>query len=149
MARLTTKRICYSDELAQEICDAIAESHHGLRALCRQKPHWPRAAAIYDWLNIHPFFADLYARAKDKQAEGLVDEIMEIASNDDKDVYVDNEGQPHFNNVAIQRARLKIDSIKWIACKLKPRKYGEKNKDDDSKDNDDFVSRNRDAIDNG
>lgn len=145
MARSTIKRICYSREWAEEICEAIAESHDGLKVLCRKNPNWPRVSAIYDWLTLHSEFADMYARAKDKQAEGLVDEIMDIANDSDSDVYVDNEGQPHFNSVAIQRSRLKIDSIKWIACKLKPRKYGDNKKEvDDNKE--DFVSMNREHI---
>jgi hypothetical protein len=30
----------------------------------------------------------------------------------------------HFNSQAIQRARLRIDTRKWLACKLVPKVYG-------------------------
>ena len=147
MARSTPKPyIHYSDELAEEICAAIEHSHLGLKALCKEHKHWPPARTIRRWLTEpeHTLFQHQYARAKNAQTENLVEQIIEIAHDDSRDVLSDSDGGLHGNNAAINRDKLKIDSIKWIAAKLIPRKYG-KNEDDDQSP-DDFISKNRDKF---
>ena len=57
-----------------------------------------------------PEFAEQYARAREVQAETLADEIVSIA---------DEDGDP-------QRQRLRVDARKWVASKLKPKRYGDK-----------------------
>lgn len=37
---------------------------------------------------------------------------------------VNAEGDIVFNSQAVQRAKLKIDTRKWLACKLVPKVYG-------------------------
>lgn len=69
-------------------------------------------------------FSDQYARAKQAQVEYVVDELLDIADDTSNDQIVDSEGQLHFNSQAIQRARLRIDTRKWLACKLVPKVYG-------------------------
>ena len=53
-----------------------------------------------------------YARAKEKAADKLADEIVEIADN----------ATPQDAHVA----RLKVDARKWVAAKLLPKKYGDR-----------------------
>lgn len=97
----------YTQETADEICDHIANGG-SLRAYCMQ-PDTPCQSAVYRWLQQHPDFAQNYARAREDQAETHADEIIHIADTEDD----------------VNRARLKIDARKWIAAKLKPRKYGD------------------------
>ena len=54
--------------------------------------------------------ADQYARARELQAQHYANEIVEIADTD----------------TDANRARVRIDARKWVACKLLPKKYGEK-----------------------
>ena len=51
-----------------------------------------------------------YARARDAQSDVIADEILMIA---------DTEDDP-------QKARVRIDARKWLAGKMKPKVYGDK-----------------------
>ena len=69
----------------------------------------------------------MYTRAKEDQADTLADEIMDIS--DEKPmmtVVTDDESVDKLDPVGINRNRLRIDARKWIAAKLKPRKYGDR-----------------------
>ncbi|EHL31972.1 terminase small subunit-like protein [Legionella drancourtii] len=114
----------YTLALAKEICDAIASSSKGIKALCQGHPHWPNKDTIFTWLKENQDFSDQYARAKQAQIECVVDELLEIADDSSQDQVFDSEGQIHFNGQAIQRAKLRIDTRKWLACKLVPKVYG-------------------------
>lgn len=73
---------------------------------------------------------DQYARAKEESADSLADEILDIADNATNDWMKRNHGEDDPGWVAngenIQRSRVRIDTRKWIASKLKPKKYGDK-----------------------
>jgi hypothetical protein len=114
----------YSQELATEICDTIASTTKGIKRLCNDNPDWPSQDTIFSWLKTHSDFSEQYAQAKRFQVEVLVDEVIEIADDSSQDYIVDTEGKQVANNANINRARLKIDTRKWIACKLAPRVYG-------------------------
>jgi hypothetical protein len=98
----------YSLEIVDTICARIAEGE-SLRAICRDADT-PSMASIFKWLREHPEFAEQYTRAREQQAEAYADEIADIADNGED----------------VNRDRLRIDSRKWIASKLKPKKYGDK-----------------------
>ncbi|MCX7120111.1 MAG: hypothetical protein NTZ86_09670 [Legionellales bacterium] len=71
-------------------------------------------------------FSDLYARAKRFQVEVIIDEILEIADDASNDSIVNEDGKSVIDHEHINRARLKIDTRKWLAAKLCPRLYGDK-----------------------
>jgi terminase small subunit-like protein len=98
----------YSPEIAEAICLRLAEGE-SLRKICTD-PEMPGRRTVHDWLMKHKEFAAQYDQARDMQAEGFVDEIVEIADN----------------NKDSQSARVQIDARKWIAGKMKPKKYGDK-----------------------
>lgn len=126
MARNLSKRgrpSEYSKNLAKEICDVISSSSKGTKKLCMENQHWPCQDTLFNWLKVYPEFSEQYARAKKCQVEFLVDEILEIADDTSQDQLVNSEGKTIFNSQAINRARLKIDTRKWLACKLVPRVY--------------------------
>src|SRR5258706_15510763 len=56
----------------------------------------------------------MYARAREERSDVLAREILEIAD------------APCADQVAVQRARNRIDTRKWLAAKLAPRKYGDR-----------------------
>lgn len=116
----------YSHNLAKEICSVISTSSKGLAELCKTHPHWPCRDTIYTWISEHEEFSDMYARAKKFQIEVLIDEILEIADDTMQDNIVTSKGNVIANNEWINRARLKIDTRKWLASKLAPRLYGDK-----------------------
>jgi hypothetical protein len=111
----------HTPELAKEICDTIASSNQALQTLCQTHSNWPSYNAIYEWIaDNREGFGDLYAKAKDNQADYLAEEILRII--DKPETYFDENGNER-NDVSMMR--LKVDAWKWHAMKLKPKKWGE------------------------
>ena len=100
----------YTPQLAEEICDAIACSSKGIKRLCREHENWPSSFTLFKWLRDNEEFSHQYARAKIAQITVIVDEMLDIA----------------FEAKDVNRARLEIDTRKWLACKLMPKVYGNK-----------------------
>jgi hypothetical protein len=98
----------YSEKLTDKICEQLAEGK-SLNQLCKKKDY-PSIATVFRWLSEKPEFQDKYARARQEQAETLADEIVYIADNAED----------------YQKARLQVDARKWVASKLKPKKYGDR-----------------------
>ena len=99
----------YSETLAVLICDAISEGG-ALYRLCEERPDFPAESTVYRWLETHLAFAQKYARARELQQDREADKIVVIADEAD--------------DAAI--ARLRIDSRKWRAAKMAPKKYGDR-----------------------
>lgn len=116
----------YTDKLAKEICDAIASSNKGTKKLCAEHPHWPCQDTLFTWLKTYSEFSESYAKAKICQIELLIDEILEISDDASQDQHVNELGVLVPNSPAINRARLKVDTRKWLASKLVPKVYGNK-----------------------
>ena len=104
----------YSTDIADAICERLADGE-SLRAICSDDA-MPCKAAVFRWLSERPEFADQYARAREEQAEALADELVAIA---------DGPGGED-SAVLTARDRLRVDARKWVASKLKPKKYGDK-----------------------
>lgn len=119
----------YTPELATEICDAIASSSVGIAKLCKENPSWPHRTNIYRWLAKQPEFKEQYSHAKICQIELLVDEILEIADDSSQDAIINDQGVRVCNSEFIARSRLRIDTRKWLACKLVPKVYGMQSKE--------------------
>ncbi|HEX4045111.1 MAG TPA: hypothetical protein VHZ76_05540 [Gammaproteobacteria bacterium] len=114
----------YSIEIATEICDTVSSSTKGIKRLCLENDHWPCPDTIFRWLKSNKDFSDQYARAKRLQIEALVDEILEIADDSNNDYMADVKGKMIIDHEHIQRAKLRIDTRKWLASKLVPKIYG-------------------------
>jgi hypothetical protein len=72
-------------------------------------------------------FVQQYARARELQADYHIDEIVEIADDSTNDYMQDKDSAGYkLNGEHIQRARLRVDTRKWVASKLAPKKYGDK-----------------------
>lgn len=118
----------YSPDLAAAICAELADGR-SLRSVCRDDG-MPDRATVFRWLAAHQEFRDQYARAKDEAADALADDILEIA-DDGRNDWMERAGGDAgagwtLNGEHIQRSRVRIDARKWIAAKLKPKKYGDK-----------------------
>lgn len=124
----------FSPTIAARICDEIADGF-SLVKVCEAEG-MPHRSTVYDWLGRQEpeckAFADKYARAVEARAEKLAEEIITISDDDSGDFgfkKVRNEdgesAEVFIDKDNIQRAKLKVDSRKWIASKLFPRKYGD------------------------
>lgn len=116
----------YTEKLADDICEQIANSSCGLKTICEKNPHFPTRATIYEWISNNKVFSDKYAKAKETQAHFLIEEIIEIADDTVNDWQTSKNGDEIPNNEVIARSRLKVDTRKWIACKVLPKVYGDK-----------------------
>lgn len=120
----------YNDTITDTICERIAEGR-SLRSIA-QDEDMPHESTIYRWLFKHKEFSEKYARAREAQADVYAEEIIEIADNSTDDVIFltsdDDSGdgaKPAIKHSTIARARLQIDTRKWLAGKLRPKKYGD------------------------
>lgn len=86
----------------------------------------PAKSTVFAWLIKHPEFVIMYNVAREMQAEALVDEIIEISDDGQRDYAKDEDGRDRVDYDHISRARLRVDSRKWFASKMRPKKYGEK-----------------------
>lgn len=98
----------YTHELATQICDHLADGKSMVKA-CEAVGISRRTAAL--WLQTKTEFAEMTIHARGEWTDDLVDQLIDIAGNEQLD----------YNT-----RRLKIDAIKWVAGKQRPKKYSEK-----------------------
>jgi hypothetical protein len=65
-------------------------------------------------------------RACDHRADAIFEDVLDIADSQEGDKIKLSDGQEVTNHDVIQRARLRVDTRKWMAGKLRPTKYGDK-----------------------
>lgn len=115
----------YTEELALLICAELA-SGRSLVSICKDED-MPGLTTVYRWRLERPAFREMYARAREDQADTLADEIVGIADESINDIIIDPEtGYERTNHEVVARSRLRVDARKWVAAKLKPRSYGDK-----------------------
>lgn len=110
------------------MCARLA-SGESLNTVCKTDG-MPDKSTVFDWLRTNEVFRELYRIAKEECADAWVEEIMDIAddgTNDWMEVH-DKDGKSSWklNGEHVQRSRLRVDTRKWAASKMKPKKYGEK-----------------------
>jgi hypothetical protein len=74
----------------------------------------PSVVTVFDWLNKHAEFALSYTRAREAQMDFYSEEITDIA---------DKAGP---SNEEVQKARLQIETRKWLMSKIKAKKYADR-----------------------
>lgn len=110
----------YTEAMRDEICSRLAEGD-SLRKIC-QDEHIATVGTVCRWLAEFADFSEQYAKAREAQAERMADELLEIA---------DQAPEIHpitgaRDGASVQHQRLRIDTRKWVAAKLLPKKYGDK-----------------------
>lgn len=119
----------YSPEVTAEICSRIAEGQ-SLRTICADEA-MPGMRTVFQWLADHQEFQQQYARAREAQADAFAEEILEIADDASNDWMerLDEDSKSigwQLNGEHVQRSKLRVDSRKWLASKMAPKRYGEK-----------------------
>lgn len=114
----------YNLEIATYLCSQRAQGR-ALSKICRAEG-MPSINAVYDWLRKYPEFAKMFARAEEDMADTLADEMFEIADDGTNDTYIDEDGKKRTDYDNIQRSKLRADVRKWVASKLKSKKWGDK-----------------------
>lgn len=108
----------YSPEVTARICAQIADGK-SLRTIAKMEGI-PSLTTIFEWLGAKPEFAEQYARAKEAQADAMTEDMLEIADTPPQ------MGERGIDSADVADKRLRIDTRKWLASKLKPKKYGDK-----------------------
>ncbi len=106
---------------ALKICNELAKGK-SLKKTCKELNI--DIITVLDWLNKDKDFLSKYTRAKEESADSLADEILESANSAEQIDFHDLDGKTA--NARVNARRLKIDALKWIACKLKPKRYGDR-----------------------
>ena len=118
----------YTPEIAQEICEKLAEGQT-LREVCRAD-HLPDERTVRRWAlgNVNGF-SPQYAEAREIGYHVMADELLEIADNGTND-WMERNGQDsegwQANGEHVQRSRLRLDTRKWMLSKVLPKIYGDK-----------------------
>ena len=102
--------IC-NDRLIDEVCQRLSQGI-SMRTVCLDDD-MPSMNTIWRWLRENDKFKERYTAAKQESADAMIEDILSIADQDD-----DSE--------STNRSRLRVDTRKWIAAKLRPEKYSEK-----------------------
>ncbi len=124
----TGRPVEFTEAIADEVCLRLTEGEPLVR-ICKSS-HLPDVSTIYRWLIRFPLFCEMYTRAREEQADTNADEIIAIADEDPKFVeYKDKDGNVvdiKIDSAYVAYQKQRIESRKWTAAKLKPRKYGER-----------------------
>ncbi len=120
----------YNAEIAALVCERVATTTRGLKRMCDESDDLPAQSTVDLWRLKHPEFSDQYAKAKLKQADLLAEECLSISDDASNDTLMNSDGNEVPNSAAIARARLRIDTRKWLASKLLPKQYGDRNRDE-------------------
>lgn len=108
----------FTDELALEICERIANGR-SLRSVCLDKD-MPHMATVMRWIDDNSDFCEQYRRACEDRETTHFEEMLTIA----------DEVLPETAEVA--RAKLRIDTRKWVLSRMNPKKYSDKGQDDNT-----------------
>ena len=102
----------FSQELFDVVCERIANGE-SLGKICRDKD-MPDKSSVTRWLAADEGgeLRNQYTRAREEQADAIFEDCLDIA----------DDATPE----DVQKARLRIDTRKWMAGKLRPKKYGDK-----------------------
>jgi hypothetical protein len=111
-----------SPDIFEAICLELEESWEGLSIICPK--HKISRATFYNHKDKSEANLDRYARARERQLDYLEDLLFKISMNDKKDMVVDDKVNLGSNVVA--RARLQVDTIKFVLGKLRSHVWGQK-----------------------
>lgn len=120
----------YTKAIADKICLEIATTERGLHAICKPVK-MPSVATVFNWLKDanKKEFLNNYTRAREAQADFLVDQMIEIADDGTNDYMTITKGDISYNvedREVTSRSKIRVDVRKWKASKLAPKKYGDK-----------------------
>ncbi len=120
----------FNEQMIEDVCVRLMLGE-GLRAILDGDPELPHVSTWFYWLHgrgisleQQEWFVELYVRAREAQAEMMMDEILSISDDNSGDVVVisGEDGDEYIPNPqAVNRARLQVDSRKFLAMKLLPR----------------------------
>jgi hypothetical protein len=119
----------YTKEISSKLCSYLSMGK-SLRTACKQEG-MPSMPTVYKWISDYPEFLNQYTRAKEESAEALAEDMLDIADESPIAVETDKDGNvvgTKLDSAGVARNRLRVETRKWVASKLKPKKYGDLSK---------------------
>ena len=116
----------------ESVCQAIETIPKGLKWILDADDDLPQLRTFYLWLENEGEGEELmqrYRRARNRQAELIIDETLEIAddtSQDTKTVGGDENEREVVNSEWIQRSKVRIETRFKLAGKLDSARWGDK-----------------------
>ena len=118
------------------ICIRLAEGE-SLNKICKDEG-MPDKATVFRWLGAEASFCDKYARARELQAETQFDELIDIVDQPPElNHVVDKNGElveVKFDSSYVAWMKLRVDTRKWTAARMAPKKYGEQKQAEQTQD---------------
>jgi len=126
--------MAYSESEIKEAKEAIIKgicNGSSLVKIIEKNQYIPRIRTVFNWLNPKSDYHDEeflhnYALATSIRSEREFEEILDIADDQENDVYTDSDGNERTNHNVINRSRIRIDARKWRLGKMQPKKYGDR-----------------------
>ncbi len=125
----------YDEKIGRQICAMFATDTKMTLGRLDNDPTLPTCLTFYEWLREHPELDKTYTRSRDLQLERQAEELAEIAATpligvtkvsksgtDPKGGEFASEEVRESDNV--ERAKLIIETRKWLLSKQRPKKYG-------------------------
>lgn len=104
----------YEPEVGDAICAAISCGMTIQKALASIR-NGPNMVQFYQWQRESPDFARAYDIARECKADTLVEQALGLADDCSDE-----------SNSAVNKARLQVDTRKWIAGRFAPKRYGDR-----------------------
>lgn len=118
MAKKLGRPTKFNRKVALRILTELSDGR-SLKSICLADD-MPERTVVYDWISRIDYrigddtFANMYDRARLDGSDSMADDMQELS---------DNAG---LTKEEVLKARLQVETRKWLASKLKPRKYGDK-----------------------
>lgn len=100
-----------TEELMDYICDEMAKGR-SLISICTKDDNVPSRTVVNSWLRSNKAFSTRIAQAREDMADYYLDKQIEISES--------------ATALDWQVKKFQADQLKWVASKLLPRKYGDK-----------------------
>lgn len=103
------------------------EEGDSLRSVLKREG-MPNSSTFYEWIDNDKEKSIHYARACEKRADTMFEQILEIAYTPEQGITTKEteRGLEITTADMLGHRKLKIDSIKWMLGKMQPKKYGDK-----------------------
>ncbi|MBR1219419.1 terminase small subunit protein [Bradyrhizobium sp. U87765 SZCCT0131] len=126
---MTGRPTLYTADVARRICAELCTGRT-LRDVCRDAG-MPTESTVRGWVqNDRSGFAARYRSAREVGYHAMADEILEIADDSRNDWIArrraNGEGEPMVDHEHVSRARLRVETRRWLLSKALPKIYGDR-----------------------
>ena len=126
---MTGRPTLYTEEVDRKICELVSDGYPLYKIGFVEG--MPKYSTVKDWQRDNKTFSSNVARAKENMVDKFAEEIITIADEDP------GSTERGTDTGKVQHNRLRVDTRKWVAERLMPKKYG--NRQIHSGDEDDPI----------